>query len=622
MGNVTSTLTMRLIDGISPVAPRVDKSLKGLDAAARKTAMVRHLAAGGAIGRGGVLLAGSIGGALAGAAGGYVGARAGVDAYKKFADYDRQITRILITAEAAGDQASRTRAVIRDIARDVALPVADVTAGLDTLVAAGRSLSDSLAFLPAVSRTAQAAGADVTDIAKSADALGAALKIPAERMEEAFDKMAKAGKLGKFELKDMAQYLPSLLPLASTKGFRGMEGLEKVVTYLQMIRQGTGSSEEAADSFRDMMGKIASSETVNKFKKFGIDIKKELASVRKAGGNEFDAMFGDGGLLERALKKGAQVGDVFQDIQAMRGALAYRQALGERVKLLAEVKDAAGTVASDLVRVNRDAEASVQRLSNAWDAMVKSFGNLGDAAGVTTFLETIAENNARGADSMERFVAALREGKSLMEAIRIGGGTDKETPEETQKRFEREMTGGQTLDEVGSTRSILGGARREASLAAATTATRKRWAKALIEAQRLAGIAQKYPDGKLPPILQAQADAARKEATGGYVDEADRQLVDASLGPNFDSRAEDVAHSARRGRSSPALPSDWVPLPQPRPDYSPAIEEARRAAAEIRAAFETINPVIRPRIELPDIPSSTSLMRKIDGSPTDNNGRR
>jgi len=73
-------------------------------------------------------------------------------------------------------------------------------------VAAGRSLPEALAFLPSVVRTAQASGSDVTDIAKTADAVGAQMKIRAEDMQQAFDAMAKAGKAGEFELKDMAEY--------------------------------------------------------------------------------------------------------------------------------------------------------------------------------------------------------------------------------------------------------------------------------------------------------------------------------------------------------------------------------------------------------------------------------
>lgn len=621
MGNVTSTLTMRLIDGISPIAPRVDRSLKGLDAAARKTAMLRHLAAGGAIGRGGVLLAGGIGSSLMGAAAGYVSGRTAIDAYRRYADYDREITRILITAEATGAEAVKTRAVIRDIARETALPIAAVTAGLDTLVASGRSLPDALAFLPSVSKTAQAAGADVIDIAKSADALGVSLKIPADRMEEAFDKMAKAGKLGKFELKDMAQSLPSLLPLAAMKGFHGMEGLEKVVSYLQMIRQGTGSSEEAADSFRDMLAKITSSETVNKFKKFGIDIKKELADVRKAGGNEFDAMFGAGGLLEKALKKGAQTSDLFQDIQAMRGALAYVNALADRQKYLNEVQSAAGTVNADLARLMNDAAAASQRLGNAWDNTLKSFGNLGDAVGVTKLLEKMAENNMRGAEAMERFVAALREGKSISDAIRAGNGS--KTDQETLDQFDRDMTtsGGFWNPQPGVTRSEYADRMERSAAARAATAAAERKREALRVVQELA-TKRAMNGGHLGMVDTDREAGAVADILSDDERRAAQALIDLS-NKGLDSRAEDIAHAARRGPVAvPSAPPQSFPLPVPRPDYQPAIEAARRAAAEIRAAFETINPTIRPQIVMPEIPSSSSLLRKIHGSYGDDNGRR
>ena len=618
MGNLVSTLTLRLVDGVSAVAGKIDAALRKTNSTAKGMVGSKSIggAAGGAGGAGTALLAGG-GRMVLGALGAYAGAGAAKDAYLKYADYDRQITRILITAEASGEEAAKTRQTIRDIARETALPIANVTAGLDTLVAAGRTLPDALAFLPAVSRTAQAAGADVMDIAKSADALGAALKIPSDQMEIAFDKMAKAGKLGKFELKDMAQHLASLLPLAASKGFKGMEGLEKVVSYLQMIRQGTGSSDEAADSFRDMMGKIASTETVNKFKKFGIDVKKELAEVRKAGGNEFDAMFGSGGLMERAMKKGAQVTDLFSDVQAYRGALAFRNALADLPKYLQEIKNAAGTVMTDLGRVTRDAAAATARMGNAWDDMLRSFGNTADAAGVTTLLESIAKNNNDGAAAMERFVAALKEGKSIMDSMRAASGMDKMTPDQIQERFEREMTGtGQTVAEIEQRRSVK-------SAVADGAAARKRAAKALKEAQRLGEIASRYPDGKLPPILQTQRDAVEAELKRAGIDEADQRLVDVAGG-------QDYTDESRRGWAKTKGGSPDLPMPRAQPaplttearvelEAEAAKQKARETVQQIQQIFDGL--VIRPRLDMPSIPTG-GLSSAANGSPTDNGGRR
>ena len=54
-------------------------------------------------------------------------------------------------------------------ALDYSMTQDSVTDGLESLVASGRSLDDALSFLPSVAATAQAAGADITDIATTAE---------------------------------------------------------------------------------------------------------------------------------------------------------------------------------------------------------------------------------------------------------------------------------------------------------------------------------------------------------------------------------------------------------------------------------------------------------------------
>ncbi len=70
-----------------------------------------------------------------------------------------------------------------------------------------------MSFLPAVVQTAQAAGAETSDIAASADALATSFKIAGSEMQGAFDILVAGGNAGKFELKDLARYLPSIAAL-------------------------------------------------------------------------------------------------------------------------------------------------------------------------------------------------------------------------------------------------------------------------------------------------------------------------------------------------------------------------------------------------------------------------
>ncbi|MFL9828922.1 phage tail tape measure protein, partial [Rhodoplanes sp. SY1] len=164
----------------------------------------------------GLLATGAKGLAVVG--GGYLAARTAGQGFKDYADVERRLTRIMITAEATRREMDGVLGDLEGLANRTATPLDKVVGGLDTLVQQGRNLKDSLAFLPAVVRSAQASGAEVDDIAKTADAISTHLKVGASEMQTAFDILQAGGKAGQFELKDMARYLPSMLPAAKALG--------------------------------------------------------------------------------------------------------------------------------------------------------------------------------------------------------------------------------------------------------------------------------------------------------------------------------------------------------------------------------------------------------------------
>lgn len=284
--------------------------------------------------------------------------------YKQFADVDRQITRIGITANASADDLAGVRKQIEGIAYETAQSSGKVTGGLDVLVAQGRSLKESLDFLPSVARTAAAANAEVDDIAKTADAVASNFKIAGTQMQKAFDIMSEGGKAGMFELKDMSQFLPSLAPAASAAGFTGTRGLTDLVAMLQIVRKGTGTSGEANDSMSNIFQKMEIDETTKRFKKFGVDVPKEMAKARKEGRNLVE-VFEE--LTGKALKGDlSKIPQLFADTQFARGMRALMTYRGEWQKLSKAIeKDAPGSVGRDLVRVTADARAQIDHMMSA-----------------------------------------------------------------------------------------------------------------------------------------------------------------------------------------------------------------------------------------------------------------
>lgn len=300
-------------------------------------------------------------------------AAGGAMAFKNYADVERQVNRIVINAGKSADMINPTIGHLQQLAGATHQSFGSVVEGLETLIASGRELDESMAFLPSVAMTAQASGSAISDIALSADALSNSLGITSGEMQKAFDILVSGGKLGKFELKDMAQYLPSLTPAFAALGYKGNEGLMKLVAALQVVRNQTGSSSEAATLLSNVLNKMYTADTAKKFKDMGINLPKALDKARAEGRDvlevfqqlAFEAVKGD--LSKLPL--------LFTDAEMLKGMRALMTS-GEQYKtLMASLGDVDGSALKDFNQIAGDSAARVQDLQNAWDKFVLSVGS-------------------------------------------------------------------------------------------------------------------------------------------------------------------------------------------------------------------------------------------------------
>jgi len=294
-------------------------------------------------------------------------------AVREFAGVERTLTRIGINAEASREQMAEVFKELQQIAQATATPVDNIVSGLDSLIASGKSLDEAMALIGSVSATAQAAGANFGEMATTADAVSNSFGIAGEEMQNAFDILAKGGKAGKFELRDMAAELPSLAPAFAALGYEGEDGLKRLTAALQTVRMETGTSGEAATSFMDVLTKMNSVTVSNSFKKqFGVDLRNEMKKAKAAGEDTLEAFI--------RLSKEAVNGDMsklpllFTDKQMLIGMRALMNHTGEFRDLLKELGSAAGTVGVDLKRVLDDSQGSIDRMANSWDRLKTSLG--------------------------------------------------------------------------------------------------------------------------------------------------------------------------------------------------------------------------------------------------------
>jgi len=333
-------------------------------------------------------------------------------AYTNFADLERRVNRIVINADKGAEAIRPVMADLQKVAGDTHVAFDEVVAGFETLIASGRSLEESLAFLPSVALTAQASGAAMSDIALSADAMAGSLKIHSGEMQKAFDILVAGGKAGKFELKDMSQYLPSLLPAFAALGYEGTEGLQKVVAMLQVMRNQAGSSSEAATYLSNVLNKMYSEETAKKFSKFGVDLPKALDKAKKEGKDVLDVFLD----MTAIATKGdlSKLTRLFTDSEMQKGVRALLTQRDTLRHLTGELSRVDGTALKDFNQIADDSAAKIQNLANLWDKFTTQVGAgiaavVNPALGAATDQIDDAGARRRGIDQLGGAKEALKD---------------------------------------------------------------------------------------------------------------------------------------------------------------------------------------------------------------------
>ena len=373
-------------------ANRMERQLQQTQKATAVAAQVHRretVLAGGA--GGGMMVAGA--GRLAAGLSLAVAGMAVAGAIKDYAALERQMTRIGIAAGATDQETKAATADVAKFAYDLALPLDQAVAGLDALVATGKTMPEAMAFLPAILRTAQATGAATDEMAQSAASLATSMKVPAEQMQKAFDALVVGGQLGQFELEDMARYLPSLTASAAKLGYTGKDGVERLVAMLQTVRQVSGTSEEAATAVRDAFEKMLSPTVATAFKKHGVNIGNVLEGAAKRGQNQFEAVIGTLDNLTKGMsdtRRNMLISSIFTESDSRRAVVAMMNLQEVYERYRKEIDGAGGATEKNLQRVLGDTQASVDRLAGSWGRLWSTIGRGADSAGASTAMESIS----------------------------------------------------------------------------------------------------------------------------------------------------------------------------------------------------------------------------------------
>lgn len=219
-------------------------------------------------------------GAIVGAgAAGFV-AKAALD---KPMDYDTRLRYATSTAYAGQDLAglrkglAELEAMINGTVRATPGASREGTLGAyEKLVGTGAFTDkESRQLLPSIMRTSVASGASADDLVQAAEKMKVNFGLTPEQVALGLSKIMRAGQEGGFEIKDSAKWIGPLAPMMT--GYKGMAGVEAMVTMLQQVRSTAGSNDDAANNMRNFLQKVPAESTAKDFKKQGIDIHAEMA---------------------------------------------------------------------------------------------------------------------------------------------------------------------------------------------------------------------------------------------------------------------------------------------------------------------------------------------------------
>lgn len=193
----------------------------------------------------------------------------------------------------------------------------DIASSAQLLVATGMDVVTTVKLLPIVGRTATAMGADLLDITNLAYSASENLKVPVDQLGATMDAASAAGQAGHFELRDMAQYIPTLSASYQSLGQTGVKALADISAAMQVSLKDTGAGNysTAANNFNDLFLKMNASETRKKFAEMGTDLEASMKSAARKGMNPMEAIADvtRQTLMKKGFKKGdlSHLGDLF-----------------------------------------------------------------------------------------------------------------------------------------------------------------------------------------------------------------------------------------------------------------------------------------------------------------------
>ena len=289
-----------------------------------------------------------------------VGTVAGIAAIGKgVIDVDRKMTRLGIQAGQSKAEMIGFHNQLRALSDDTGLSTEHLADAAARFVSLTGACAQANRGAEVFAKTSAASGASLEDVSAAAASLKNNLGIDdVAGFEKGLSIMLAQGKAGAVELREMASLLPTIAPTFTKFGTKGTQGLAELGAALQVVRQGFGSSAEAATGLNALS--VALVRSAKKLKKAGVRVyEKDNRTLR----NQLDII--------RDISKARKLNSQGKLLDALGDTGAVR-ALSELIEKLNQVDTLVATGLGSNA-VNDDfatyMESNAGRIEKAWQRL-------------------------------------------------------------------------------------------------------------------------------------------------------------------------------------------------------------------------------------------------------------
>ena len=199
---------------------------------------------------------------------------AGAGSARMLISLEERFTRLGIQANKSADDMDRLKTAIYDTSQqaNVRIDPSQLTSAVEDIVEKTGDLDFATANLESFALAISATGAEgkaIGGIAAEFQKMGI---IDPKQVREALDILTVQGKEGAFTLENLAALGPRVVTAYTSMGRGGVQGIREMGAALQVIRQGTGSSEQAATAFEAVLRTLSDPKKLAILKSGGLKI--------------------------------------------------------------------------------------------------------------------------------------------------------------------------------------------------------------------------------------------------------------------------------------------------------------------------------------------------------------